>query len=183
MGEGDSAISAPAPVHATLDDWVAREAMAFSIDSSDALHAAIDRIVASLEDSVELLSLEETLHGGEEILVLGNPLFERLVAAHGNSAAATMRRSLSLHEQISAKRLTEKCPPNFERGQPRRRQTEPLGFHFSVLHVSVILSGAMCRSERRKPDRHSTVTCSVAVVMVKGASAFRTSMTSWCSPF
>lgn len=44
--------------------------------------------MASLDDSVELLGFGEALHGGEEILMLRNRLFQRLVERHGYSAIA-----------------------------------------------------------------------------------------------
>src|SRR5262245_57849805 len=81
-------MSHSAPLHATLDDWIAREAIPFSVDSPETLHAAIDKMIASLGDSVELLGLGEALHGGEDILILRNRLFARLVEAHGYSAIA-----------------------------------------------------------------------------------------------
>jgi erythromycin esterase len=71
--------------HPTLDEWIAREALPFSVDSPD---AAIDAVIASLGDAVELLGFGEALHGSEEMLLLRNRLFERLVAAHGYSAIA-----------------------------------------------------------------------------------------------
>lgn len=74
--------------YSTLDDWIKREAISFSMDSAASLNAAIDKAVASLGDSVELLGFGETLHGGEEILILRNRLFQRLVEAHGYSAVA-----------------------------------------------------------------------------------------------
>ena len=78
----------PAPIHATVDDWIAREAIPFSVDSPKTLNAAADKTIASLGDSVELLGFGEALHSGEDILILRNRLFERLVAAHGYSAIA-----------------------------------------------------------------------------------------------
>src|SRR5438477_5521737 len=78
----------PAPIHAMLDDWIAREAIPFSVDSPETLNAAADKTISSLGDSVELLGFGEALHGGEELLILRNRLFERLVAAHGYSAIA-----------------------------------------------------------------------------------------------
>jgi erythromycin esterase len=78
----------PAPTYVTLDDWIAREAIPFSIDSPETFNAAIDRMVASSGDSVELLGFGETLHGGEDILILRNRLFQRLVETHGYSAIA-----------------------------------------------------------------------------------------------
>ncbi len=75
-------------IHATLDSWIRDDAIPFSLDSSESLSASIDRIIASLGDSVELLGFGEALHGGEEILVLRNRLFQRLVEEHGYSAIA-----------------------------------------------------------------------------------------------
>lgn len=74
--------------HATLDDWIAREAIPFSVDSPESLNAAVNKVIASLGDSVELLGFGEALHGGEDILILRNQLFRRLVEAHGYSAIA-----------------------------------------------------------------------------------------------
>src|SRR5262245_6381830 len=67
----------------TLDEWIARDAIPFSVDSPD---AAIDTLVASLGDTVELLGFGEALHGSEEMLLLRNRLFQRLVTAHGYRA-------------------------------------------------------------------------------------------------
>jgi erythromycin esterase len=78
----------PTPIPATLDDWIAREAIPFSVDSPETLHAAADKMIVSLGDSVEVLGFGEALHSGEDILLLRNRLFERLVAAHGYSAIA-----------------------------------------------------------------------------------------------
>ena len=75
-------------MHATLDDWIQHEAIPFSIDSSDSFNTAIDQVAGSLDDSVQLLGYGEALHGGEEILMLRNRLFQRLVEAHGYSAIA-----------------------------------------------------------------------------------------------
>jgi erythromycin esterase-like protein len=77
-----------AAVNASLDEWVEREAIPFSLDSGEGFDSAVDRVVVSVGDSVELLGLGEALHGGEEILVLRNRLFGRLVEAHGFSAIA-----------------------------------------------------------------------------------------------
>jgi erythromycin esterase-like protein len=75
-------------LHETLDDWIAREATPFSVDSPRTFNAAVDKVIASLGDSVELLGLGEALHGGKDILILRNRLFQRLVEAHGYSAIA-----------------------------------------------------------------------------------------------
>jgi erythromycin esterase-like protein len=44
--------------------------------------------MASLDPSLRLLGLGEALHGGEEILLLRNRIFQRLVERHGYSAIA-----------------------------------------------------------------------------------------------
>ena len=75
-------------VYATLDDWIAHEAIPFSLDSRPDFNAAVDKVIDSLGDSVALLGFGEALHGGEELLVLRNQLFQRLAEAHGYSAIA-----------------------------------------------------------------------------------------------
>jgi len=72
----------------SLDDWIAREAIPFSIDSPSTFNVAVDKVITSLGDSVELLGFGEVLHGGKDILVLRNRLFQRLVEMHGYSAIA-----------------------------------------------------------------------------------------------
>jgi erythromycin esterase len=81
-------MSHSAPIYATLDDWIAREAIPFSVDSPETLNAAVDEMITSLGDSVELLGFGEALHGGEDILILRNRLFQRLLETHGYSAIA-----------------------------------------------------------------------------------------------
>jgi erythromycin esterase len=78
----------PGPAYATLDDWILDEAISFSVDSSQTFNTSIDRVMASLGASVKLLGLGEALHGGEDILMLRNRLFQRLVEKHGYSAIA-----------------------------------------------------------------------------------------------
>ena len=75
-------------MHPTLDDWIRQEAIPFSANSSDAGNAAIDSVIASLDDRVELLGFGEAFHGGEDILQLRNRLFQRLAEAHGYCAIA-----------------------------------------------------------------------------------------------
>lgn len=74
-------------IQAQLDQWIRDEAIPFAMDSSS-VNTAVDALIASLHDSVKLLGFGEALHGGEEILVLRNRLFQRLVEAHGYSAIA-----------------------------------------------------------------------------------------------
>ena len=80
-------------MHVTLNDWIRQEAIPFSADSLGDFNAAVDSVIASLGeqsggDSVELLGFGEALHGGEDILILRNRLFQRLVTAHGYGAIA-----------------------------------------------------------------------------------------------
>ena len=75
-------------VYATLDDWIAHEAIPFSLDSRPDFNAAVDTVIGAPGNSVALLGFGEALHGGKELLVLRNQLFQRLVEAHGYSAIA-----------------------------------------------------------------------------------------------
>ena len=54
--------------HPTLDEWIARDAIPVSLGSPD---TAIDQIIASLGDSVELLGFGEALHGSGRLVFLG----------------------------------------------------------------------------------------------------------------
>src|SRR5215472_3569891 len=77
-----------AVVYATLDDWIAHEAIPFSLASRPDFNAAVDTVIDSFGDAVALLGFGEALHGGEEMLVLRNQLFQRLVEAYGYTAIA-----------------------------------------------------------------------------------------------
>lgn len=77
-----------AAVYATLDDWIAHETIPCSLASRPDFNAAVDKVIDSLDDSVALLGFGEALHGGEELLVLRNQLFQRLVEVAGYSAIA-----------------------------------------------------------------------------------------------
>lgn len=71
-----------------LNDWIKHKAITLSFDPPESFNNSIDRIIASLDDSVELLGFGEALHGAEDILLLRNRLFQRLVEKHGYSAIA-----------------------------------------------------------------------------------------------
>jgi hypothetical protein len=77
-------------------------------------HTAVDTVIASLGESVDLLGFGEALHGGEDILILRNRLFQRLVEAHGYSAIAT-ESSFPLHTTAAGCRCKRWTPT------PRRR--------------------------------------------------------------
>jgi len=81
-------MSHPGPTYATLNDWITREAIPFSLDAPGAFRVAVDTVIAALSDAVDLLGLGEPLHGGEDVLILRNRLFQYLVEAHGYSAIA-----------------------------------------------------------------------------------------------
>jgi erythromycin esterase len=82
----------PATRQAALDVWIARETIRCSLETTATatatFDAAVARLMTALGDGVELLGLGEALHGGEELLLLRNRLFQRLVEAHGYSAIA-----------------------------------------------------------------------------------------------
>jgi erythromycin esterase-like protein len=69
----------------TLDDWAAREAIPFAVDSLETVSAAVDKMMASLDDGIALLGFGEALHSGKDLLILRNRLFQCLVEAHGYS--------------------------------------------------------------------------------------------------
>lgn len=81
-------VSRPINTHETVDQWIARESIPFSFGAANTFNIAVDKVIASLSDSIELLGIGEALHGGEEILELRNHLFKRLVEVHGFSAIA-----------------------------------------------------------------------------------------------
>ena len=77
-----------AGVYATLDEWIAHEAIPCSLGSGPDFNAAVDKVIGAPGDAVALLGFGEALHGGKELLILRNQLFQRLVEAHGYSAIA-----------------------------------------------------------------------------------------------
>jgi erythromycin esterase-like protein len=99
--------SRPAEVHATLDEWIARDAVRFDLASPGSLEAAVDRVLGELGPAVELLALGEALHGSEEILLVRNRMFRRLVEKHGFSAVAieaTSPQTGAINEYVLGKR-------------------------------------------------------------------------------
>jgi len=106
MKKSPSLQKSPSPVYATLDDWILHEAIPFSLDSPQTLNASIDRIMASLGASVVLLGYGEALHGGEDILILRNRLFQRLVEKYGYSAIAiesSFPRTRAVNEYVAGR--------------------------------------------------------------------------------
>ena len=106
MGETPASPESHGSAYAALDDWIRQEAVPFSVDSPGRLDAAVDRVVASLGGRVALLGLGEALHGGEEILLLRNRLFRRLVEAHGYSAItieSSLPRARVVNEYVAGR--------------------------------------------------------------------------------
>ena len=106
MKKGPSLQRSSDPVYTTLDDWILHEAIPFSVDSSETFNASIAKVIAPLGDSVELLGFGEALHGGEDILILRNRLFQRLVETHGYSAIAiesSFPRARAVNEYIAGR--------------------------------------------------------------------------------
>src|SRR4030095_7965149 len=80
--------SHPINTYLSVDQWIAGESIPFTFDRPDKFNIAVDKMIASLGDSLEWLGFGEALHGAEEILELRNQLFKRLVEVHGFSAIA-----------------------------------------------------------------------------------------------
>lgn len=74
------------PAFRPLAGWISAEAIPFSVSSPETFNPAVDNLMESLDDSLELLGFGEALHGGEDILILRNRLFQRLVEKHDFSA-------------------------------------------------------------------------------------------------
>lgn len=105
-------MSYPASTYATIDEWTAKESISFSVDSPKIFKDAVDKVMASLDDSVELLGFGEALHGGEDILRLRNRLFQRLVEAHGYSSIAlesSFPRAHLVNEYVLGR-----CPKSYQ---------------------------------------------------------------------
>lgn len=88
MKEHSSLQKGSNPTYNTLKEWIQNETISLSPDSSETFNESIDKIMTLIGDSIELLGFGEALHGGEDILILRNQLFKRLVEAHGYSAIA-----------------------------------------------------------------------------------------------
>jgi erythromycin esterase len=106
MKDSLSLQKSPNLAYATLDDWILHEAISFSLDSPPSFCASVDRFMAGLDPSLKLLGLGEALHGGEDILMLRNRLFQRLVDKHGYSAIAmesSFPRARAVNEYVAGR--------------------------------------------------------------------------------
>ncbi len=101
--KGIAMTSERTPAHRTLDSRLGHTVYPFALDDTARLHAAVDQLIAAHGDALQLLALGETLHSGEEILLLRNRLFQYLVEAHGFSAIAvesSFPRSVRINEYV-----------------------------------------------------------------------------------
>jgi hypothetical protein len=109
--------SAPSPSSAeslkfaSVDDWIAREAISFSSDN--AFDVAVDRMMVLLGDQVSVLGFGEALHGGEEFLTLRNRFFSGsslpMVSALSPSKSPMRARGSSTNTfRVTARRSTRR---------------------------------------------------------------------------
>ncbi len=104
-----SIVVSPTTVHPSLDEWIARDAIRFDLVSPGSLETATDRVIAQLGPAIELLALGEALHGSEEILVIRNRIFQRLVEKHGFSVVVievSSPQARAINEYVLGKRET-----------------------------------------------------------------------------
>jgi len=90
----------------SFEEWILNESIPFSVDSPGSFNITVKRLIGSLSPAVELLGLGEALHGGEEILLLRNRLFQQLVLKHGYSAIAlesSFPRAHAVNEYIAGR--------------------------------------------------------------------------------
>lgn len=99
--------TSPTAVHLSLDEWISRDAVQFDLGTTGSLDSATDRVIAELGPAVELLALGEALHGSEEILLIRNRMFQRLVEKHGFSAVVievTSPQARAINDLVLGKR-------------------------------------------------------------------------------
>lgn len=96
----------PVPAYTTIDDWIMSEVVPFSVESSESFNPAVDKVIASLGEQIRVLGFGEALHGSNDILLLRNRLFRRLVEAHDFSAIAiesSFPRAYIVNEYVSGR--------------------------------------------------------------------------------
>ena len=72
----------------TIEEWVMKESIPFSVSSNISLQSALDKLFSSLDNTIKLLGLGEPLHGGKDFLKLRNEIFMYLVKIFNYSAIA-----------------------------------------------------------------------------------------------
>lgn len=96
----------PGQSYPTINDWIRHEVVPFSMDSPEAVNAALDKVIASLDDRVKVLGFGEALHGSRDILLLRNRIFRHLVEAHGYRSIAiesSFPRSRMVNEYVAGR--------------------------------------------------------------------------------
>jgi erythromycin esterase-like protein len=91
----------------SIDAWIARDAIHFDLVTPGSLESATDRVIAALGPGVDLLGLGEALHGSEEILLIRNRMFQRLVEQHGYSAVVievTSPQARAIDDYVTGRR-------------------------------------------------------------------------------
>lgn len=104
-------------MYSTLEAWIQNEAVPFSLDSTG---DAAAQILAAL-GTPRILALGEGIHGGEEILLLRNRLFQQLVEQHGYGAIAiesSFPRGRAVNEYVLGRgpRLEDALREGFSHG-------------------------------------------------------------------
>lgn len=72
----------------SLEAWIARDAISFSLDDADSLNTAVERILSACDPALEILGLGEPTHLVNDYLRLRNRLFQTLVERQGFTAIA-----------------------------------------------------------------------------------------------
>lgn len=81
-------MSEPPPAHPSLESWIRSEASSFAVDDPESIAAAVDRVMAYLGPSVQMLGLGEPTHQVEGFLEFRDTVFRHLVEHHGFTAIA-----------------------------------------------------------------------------------------------
>ena len=121
-----------------LDEWILNEAISFSLDPSS-LNGAIDRVVSSLDPSVELLGFGEAFHGGEEVLIVAEPAKPH--RPRGRQASRGLRRNVYAGSE-------EKDTKNFSSASPEGSRTSAILRQFvSIIRYQALRSPYPTTSE------------------------------------
>ncbi|WP_442482025.1 erythromycin esterase family protein [Aeoliella sp. SH292] len=81
-------MSSQSNTYPTIETWIAAESFEWSLDDSASIGRAVDALLATLGDSVQVLGWGEPTHQVEGFLQLRNRVFQHLVEHHGYTAIA-----------------------------------------------------------------------------------------------
>ncbi len=76
------------PEKLSLEAWVARDAISFSLDDASSMNTAVERLLPGCDPALQILGLGEPTHLVNDYLRLRNRLFQTLVERHGFTAIA-----------------------------------------------------------------------------------------------